>query len=422
MTRFKLSHRPRPLPLAHHEIARRLESLDIEVWTQGEALLDDLLPNQTTRPDHPGRPATRSFLCAVPAERLLQALPRAVVTAERRRRLSLGTRAGPIDLLPLGDRPTAEVLRRFGLSALSFAWRPARETWSEDPLEARNLFAQGRLDIVNGAAASNPFQDAPRRFWIAARLLAEYQLEASPRMIDAARVALPSCLPRLPLGASARREIQRIMLARSPASGLQFLHSVGICDALFPGIARHAAETVAALEPWPSVRWAAWLSGTATQKALRMLRMPPELANEIERLLRHHPIDRFTAAHGETGLRRIRQRLRPDEIEALLAWRRAELARGGEADEIGRSSDPLEALAARLEEFASERAATDRVRELAIDGRTAMQILDCGPGRRIGQALSHLAAFIQAHPDSNRPQALQAELLRWADRDRDPTP
>jgi hypothetical protein len=153
-----------------------------------------------------------------------------------------------------------------------------------------------------------------------------------------------------------------------------------------------------------------------------MLRMPPELANEIERLLRHHPIDRFTAARGGTGLRRIRQRLRPDEIEALLAWRRAELARGGEADEIGRSSDPLEALAARLEEFASERAATDRVRELAIDGRTAMQILDCGPGRRIGQALSHLAAFIQAHPDSNRPQALQAELLRWADRDRNPTP
>ncbi len=69
MTRFKLSHRPRPLPPAHHEIARRLESLDIEVWTQGEALLDDLLPSQATRPNRSGRPSSRTFLCAVPAER-----------------------------------------------------------------------------------------------------------------------------------------------------------------------------------------------------------------------------------------------------------------------------------------------------------------------------------------------------------------
>jgi hypothetical protein len=366
--------------------------------------------------------ATRSFLCAAPAERLLHALPRAVVTSERRRRLSLGTTAGPIDLVPLGDRPIAEVLADFGLSALSFAWSPVREIWSEDPLEARNLFAQGHLDIVSGKTSSNPFKIAPQRYWTAARLLAEYQLEASPRMIDAARAALSCCLPRLALGAPARREIQRILLARSPADGLRFLHSVGLCDALFPGMPRHAAESVAALEPSPSLRWAAWLSGTPTQKALRKLRMPLGLAREIERLLRHHPIDQVSAAHGEAGLRRIRQRLRPDEIQALFAWRRAELARGDNGDEIRQSSDSLEALAARLEQFATERAATDRVHQLAIDGRTAMKILDCEPGHRVGRALSHLAAFVETHPDSNRPQALQAELLRWADRDRDPTP
>ncbi len=422
MTRFKLSHRPRPLPPAHHEIARRLESLDIEVWTQGEALLDDLLPSQATRPNRSGRPSSRTFLCAVPAERLLHALPRAVVTAERRRRLSLGTTAGPIDLLPLGDQPTAEVLPRFGLSALSFAWSPIRETWSEDPLEARSLFAHGRLDIVGGAASSNPFQIAPRRLWTAARLLAEYRLEASQRMVDAARAALPSCLPRLPQGAPARREIQRILLAHSPANGLRFLHRAGICDALFPGMARHAPEIVAALEPLPSLRWAAWLSGTPTQNALRRLRMPPRLAREIERLLRHHPIDRISSAYGEAGLRRMRQRLRPDEIEALFAWRQQELTHGGESDEIRRSSDQFEAFAARLREIAGERAATERLRELAIDGHSAMEILDCGPGRRIGRALAHLAAFVETHPDSNRPQALRAELLRWADRDRDPTP
>ena len=420
MTRFEISQKPRPLPLAHWEIARQLESLGIEVWTQGETLLDDLLPIQARRTNRLGPASTRSFLCAAPAERLLHALPRAVVTAERRRRLSLGTPAGPIDLLPLADQTIAEVLPHFGLSALSFAWRPTRETWSEDGLEARTLFAQSRLDIVPGAASSNLFQIAPRRFWTAARLLAEYDLEASPGLIETARAALPSCLRRVPQGAPARREIQRILLAQSPAKGLRFLHSVGLCDALFPGMAGDAAEIVAALEPLPSLRWAAWLSGTPTQTALSKLRMPPRLAREIQRLLRHHPIERFSESYGETGLRRIRQRLRPQEIEALFSWRRQELARQGDSDEIRQSNGQFEALEKQLEELARERAAKRRVRELAIDGQIAMRILDCGPGRRIGRALVHLAAFVEAHPDSNQPQVLRAELLRWAARDSTP--
>ena len=51
---------------------------------------------------------------------------------------------------------------------------------------------------------------------------------------------------------------------------------------------------------------------------------------------------------------------------------------------------------------------------LALDGRAAMLALGCGPGRRVGQALRHLAQRLEDGAVANRPEDLRAELESWA--------
>jgi tRNA nucleotidyltransferase (CCA-adding enzyme) len=423
MSRFDLEMQPTRLPTPHFDVARRLEDLGIPAWQQGDTLVEGLLspPGSVPgggRPEPAAWPVTRPthvLLCAASATAVLEALPRAVVTSSGRRRFSLGTAAGPIDLLPLGDEPVSKVLPGFGLGALAFAWRPVDAQWC-DPSGSRALLSQGRLDLASDADAPNPFRVAPRRYWIAARLLAQYTLEATPRLVDAAREALDDCRRRVPEGGPARREIHRVLAAPDPTTGLRFLHDVGICEALFPGMEASGAEIVGELDRDPSLRWAAWLAGASTQRALRRLRMPLSRARPIERLLRHHPIDRTTADTGDAGVRRIRQRLHPEEIESLLTWRGHQLDRAEQNPQTHADRSRLEQLRERLGALADQLDRVDRVKSLAIDGQSVMAILGQGPGRHVGEALAHLASIVDASPDENEPERLEARLREWADR------
>jgi tRNA nucleotidyltransferase/poly(A) polymerase len=279
--------------------------------------------------------------------------------------------------------------------------------------------SRGRLDVCDAPDGQNPFSIAPRRFWIAARLLAEFALEATPRAITRAREALDACGGRLPEGAPARREIERILAAPDAAAGLAFLREIGLCDAVFPGMDPAGLEIVGELGPEPSLRWAAWLAGTSPQRAMRRLRMPLGRARSIERLLRYHPIERTAHAAGETGVRRLRQRLHPDELEGLIRWRGHQLDRAGDSPEAAADRTELERLREELDALASEQAKHDRIKRLAIGGDRVMEILDRGPGRHVGRALAHLASFIEAAPDANDRARLEAELRAWAERNPD---
>ena len=412
MQRLDPTRCPRPLAPAHAEIAQRLESAGVAVWHQGEGLLDDLLGREPGHPDPPGSARTPVLLCAARAEALLGVLPNAVVTAEQARRLTQGTASGPIDLLPMGPGPIAESLPRFGLSALSFAWRPIGEEWC-DPVDARSLLARGLLGLSGHAENDNPVARAPRRYWMTARLLSEYALEPTGALLAAARSAFEASQEELPRGAPARRELTRVLLSDHPRPGLQFLADVGLAQSLLPGIEADAPEIVETLPLEPGLRFAAWLAGTSTQRALRLLRMPRGLAREIERLGRHHPIERSTAVDRETGLRRLLQRLSPQEIEHLLAWRRRELERAKPDPETEEAWRRLEALAAGIHRLEDQRSALDRIRQLAFDGQVVMTLLGRGPGPHVGEALAHLADFVSRHPEANERAALEAELRDW---------
>jgi len=117
----------------------------------------------------------------------------------------------------------------------------------------------------------------------------------------------------------------------------------------------------------------------------------------------------------EAGVRRILQRLDPEEIDGLLAWRRLELAAAAPDAETRARTERLEAIESRIAEVRSQRERSGLVRQLAIDGQVVMETLGAGPGPHVGRALAHLARFIQRHPESNEPEALARELQAWSE-------
>jgi len=407
---------PRALPESLLELCHRLEERDIPTWSQGEGLLDDLRVLDLAGPTPTQSHRTRSLLCQAEPHELLNALPRAVVTADNARRLTLATQAGPIDLLPVGRGDLEPVLLDFGLSPLALAFRPAEKCWC-DPTGARAAFDQGVLDIT--VTSPNPFAIAPRRYWISARLLAERALEPSSRMLDAARAALPDALDRLPQAAPARREVSRILASHAPERGLAFLRDSGVSPALFPGMNPAGESYIAHLEQLPALRWAVWLHGSAGQRAVVKLRVPPVLGRRIERIQGSHPIDRRVESLREVGVRKILGRLREEEIRGLFRWRRLELAAAPQSEETKDRSTRLDLLEARFEEVRSHREQSGHIAALALDGKAVMTALATGPGPHVGRALAHLANFVEAHPDANERGALERELADWAAKNHD---
>jgi hypothetical protein len=403
---------PDPLPKPLLDLCADLEQRGISTWSHGEGLLDDLRHGNPNLPTGLEPPSTRSLLCAAEPEALLAALPRAVVTASEARRVTLATAVGPVDLLPVGRGKLEDRLLEFGLSPLAFAFRPADGRWC-DPIDARSAFENGVLDITT--SMPNPFCVAPRRYWIAARLLSQYALEPAGTLLEAARAALPETLAQLPQGAAARREISRILVSPVPERGSAFLRESGVSAALFPGMNPAGEAIISRLGPLPSLRWAAWLNGSAIQRAMVRLRMPVALARRIELVHRSHPIDRSLETLREVGVRKILSRLDEKEIDGLFVWRRLELAAKPQTEQTRTRSKRLDEVEARLTEARGNRERSGLVRALALDGKEIMGALGAGPGPHVGRALAHLATFVEAHPDSNEREALERELRAWAE-------
>ncbi len=409
---------PPVLPSSPAELCRCLEEHGVPTWHHGEGLLAALRNGMAAV-----APATeealppRTLLCAADAARILEILPRAVVTASGARRLTLATGSGSVDLLPIGSRPIASILLDFGLGPLAVAHRPATDEWC-DPLGTRARLAEGFLEPTR--SSPNPFAEAPRRYWIAARLLGSLALEPSPALLATAREALPEQLERLPQAAPARRAIHHLLFSSRPATGLFFLRESGLTGALFPGIDPAAEDRISRLARRPTgLRWAAWLHGTPIQKAMVRLRMPWDLARSIERLARMHPIDEHVQKLREVAVRRILQRLTPEEIEGLFAWRRLELAEAPPRTDVAPRLSRLEELETRIESALHHHERSGRIRSLALDGSAVMRTLGTRPGPHVGRALAHLAGFVEAHPDANEPARLEEELRAWAARNPD---
>ncbi len=384
-------------------LCERLEAAGIPALLQGQCILDAWLGAPTPRA--PGW----AVVCLARPEAILAALPCAVVTGEAARRLSQATAAGPVDLIAAGEAGIDAILAAFGLAPLAVAFRPRDARWHAPPDVLESL---ARRELAPIPGRPNPFAGAPRRYWLAAQLIAEYDLAPTAALLAAARDALPEVVARLPEGAPARRVLERILACPHPARALAFLRECGASDAILPGLEAGAEARVEALGPVASLRWAAFLRGTSTARALARLRMPLGLARRIGRVQEAHPLDRTLEPARDPQLRRAMGRLTPEELDGLILWRRLELA-GRPAAAVASERDRLAKIEAGLARLRSQAATLDTVRALALGGGEVMRLLGAGPGPHVGRALAHLARVVAEHPERNDPDQLAAELARW---------
>ncbi|MEZ4331139.1 MAG: hypothetical protein R3F35_05280 [Myxococcota bacterium] len=402
----------RALPAPVRALCHRLECAGLAAWVQGETLLDAWLgPTRSRRPAH-------AILCRGTRAALLAAMPAAVVTAEEAQRSTQATAAGPVDLIATESRTVDETLLAFGLAPLAVAVRPSDGRWA-DPGGVREALAKRELTRLDpGSGRPDPFALAPRRYWLAALLIAEYGLEPSAALIASARAALPEVALRLPEGAPARRVLERILACPTPARALAFLRETGASEVILPDLDPNMERRIDALACLPALRWAAYLRGTSTARALARLRMPHALARRIGRLQELHPLDRNLSADRDGPLRRTLNRLTREELDGLIAWRRLELAPARAPDAETRTDEAIarERLARierAIERLREQERASGSVRQLALSGGDVMRILATGAGPHVGRALAHLAHWVAEAPSRNTAPALEAALRAW---------
>jgi tRNA nucleotidyltransferase (CCA-adding enzyme) len=395
-------------------LAARLRAAGHEVFLVGGCVRDALR----------GEPV-RDFDLATSAaaEAVLALFPRAVPTGLRHGTVTIPTEAGPVDVTTYRAGPSLETdlaHRDFSVNAMAVDPRTGALI---DPWDGRSDLAAGRLRAV-GSAAERLAED-PLRALRAARLVAMLGLAPDPAL----EAALPAA--REALGSVAREriraELEALLCGAQAGDGLALLARSGIAQHLAPGLRADAPPVVAALPGDLGLRLAAWLRGTRAQSILAALRFPRRLAQHVVLLLRLHPVEAVVEPESDISVRRLLQRAGEENVVALIALRRAELAAddaadGGRGDAASREVRDTTAAAARARLDALE-AALARVRaagtlalhrfDLALDGEAVMQALGCGPGRIVGAALRFLTERVLEDPACNTPERLQALLAGW---------
>ncbi len=311
------------------------------------------------------------------------------------------TAAGPVDVTPLRAGPQLEddlAHRDFTVNAMAFDPLDGRLI---DPFGGRGDLARRRLRAVG--SARERFREDPLRVLRAGRLVATLGLEPDPDLLPAMR----ECASALDGVARerVRAELTALLLGARAGAGLELLQRSGVAEQLAPGLAADAWALVDALPARLELRLAAWLRGTRAVPILRRLRFPKRCAQQVEKLLRHHPIEACADPGRDASIRRMLQRVGAD-FESLVALRRAELRLGGTPAGL----DALEAGVARVRRAGH---LALRRRDLALRGDAVMRRLGCPPGPHVGEALSYLTDRVVADPSCNTPERLAALLDAW---------
>jgi tRNA nucleotidyltransferase (CCA-adding enzyme) len=345
---------------------------------------------------------------SAPPELLLALFPRAVPIGLRFGTVMVPTPSGPVDVTRFRGPTLRDDLARRDFTLNAVAWDP-RTRAAVDPfggladLAARRLVAVGR--------AEERLAEDPLRALRAARIAAELGLAVDPTL----EAALPAQAAALG-GVAAERvraELERLLVAPDPAPGLALLRRSGLEAVLVPGARPDAIAVIEACPADCTLRWAAWLRGTAAASVLARWRVPRLRQQQVETLLALHPVERVLA-DGDAGVRRLRRRAGSEEqLARALALREAECAAGSPPDPAAART----ALAALRERLVRTRAQAVARAELALSGAEVMTCLGVGPGPRVGAALRFLLERVLEDPAENTPERLRAALHTWSETD-----
>ena len=334
---------------------------------------------------------------------ILRRFPLAVPTAPEHKRFAIPTAAGPLDVFPLpATANLASGLRSRSFSIHSMAYDP-RRAYLHDP---HGGLTDTRERVLRGVAdPAQRFTRRPLEALRAAGLLARFRYQPHPNLLPGFQAAIKG-LARV-RRADLRRSLLALLDLTEPSRAIEILHATGIESSLFPGALGDSGPIMNQLPRDQWLRLAIWLRGTAVQKHLQQLAVSRPVANRVQQLLRHHPID------GADSPRNL-WRLSGDERAQLFRLRRAELdqsaVESGPCEQIRRRLDQLEkTLTEKAHEFDRERSRN----KLALDGSAVMEILDCPAGKRVGEALRFLSDYVSLYPEQNAADLLCAQLKQW---------
>ncbi|MDI6870492.1 MAG: HD domain-containing protein [Bacillota bacterium] len=437
------------LPPCVTDLLVRLESAGFAAWVVGGAVRDALV-------DRPGR--DWDVATSARPEQVLALLPEARPTG-----LKYGTVTVPAPELegggvevttfrsdgayvdgrhPVEVSFTADIeadLARRDFTINALAYHPEKGLF--DPFGGAADLARRRLRTV-GDPGERLREDA-LRLMRACRFCAEFRLRPAKEVLQAMRRHAP-----LLSAVSAERqrdELSKLLLAEDPRRGLRLLRVGGLLPGVLPSLAAayglrqsrvhaysvyyHTLKAVAATPPDLVLRLAALfhdlgktearledsegrllfpgharLSAEIAASTLHRLAYPRRLSELVVLLVREHMFH-WTPKDGPAALRRLLARVGPENLQALVALRRADLLSLRPVIPDDHRLAVLEELEAAVQGLLASRPPVRR-QDLALTGRDLMEAFHLPPGPAVGRLLDQLVEDVLDDPARNDRETL----------------
>jgi poly(A) polymerase/tRNA nucleotidyltransferase (CCA-adding enzyme) len=233
-----------------------------------------------------------------------------------------------------------------------------------------------------------------------------------------------------------RDELMKILLSKKPSVGFNVMLKTGLLRPVLPEllegylkkqnvrhrytIYKHILLTVDKVEPDPTMRLCALLhdiakprvrtkingtfrffghekaSAELAEEIMTRLRFSNEITRRVKNLISHHLIQ-YDTHWSDGAVRRLIRRVGPEDIDALLSFRRADLLAHGRGKE---GQHLLSELKDRVKNLTAGPLVI-KARDLAIDGQRVMEVLDLEPGPEVGKVLDELIERVTDHPELN---------------------
>jgi poly(A) polymerase/tRNA nucleotidyltransferase (CCA-adding enzyme) len=308
----------------------------------------------------------------------------------------------------------------------------------------------GRGDLLRrlvraGGDPTERFREDPLRLLRAVRLATElgFRIEANTlhtisRMPEQLNSAAPERI---------REELLKILLSRRPSVGFNLMVRLGLLRQLLPEllegyrkkqdashrytIYKHIMQALDQVEPDAILRLTALLHDIAkprvrkkingefrflghekesvklAREIMERLKFSNEMIGKVKNLIAHHmSMVGYDAGWSDGAVRRLIRRVGSENVERLLAFRRADiLAHGIDDEKMGQLSE----LKERIETLRSKGLVL-KIEDLAVDGHEVMEILGLSEGPEVGTILDQLVDRMTDHPELNTKAELMALL------------
>ncbi|MHB8631411.1 MAG: CCA tRNA nucleotidyltransferase [Candidatus Limnocylindria bacterium] len=332
-----------------------------------------------------------------------------------------------------------EDLARRDFTMNAMAWRPMPAGGElVDPFDGR-VDLEAKIVRAVGDPAERFAEDALRMLR-AVRFATVLRMRIEPRTADAilAHAPLASALS----GERIQQELNKILLADRPSTGIRLLSELGLLAVLCPelqicgsipqdkavaqDVLEHSLITVDATPPELVLRLAGlfhdvgkpetmadghfhqheFVGEAIARRVLRRWKYPKDTVAAVTHLIRHHMFW-YQADWTGSAVRRFIRKVGLDVIPDLFALRRADnIGSGVRASRMY----ALEDLWTRVQEEI-ERSTAFSPHDLAVDGTDVMRELGIAPGPEVGSVIAAVFERVLDDPDLNAREPL-LEIVR----------